>query len=79
MVDATGTTTYAYDELYRLTGVAFPGSRTVSYGYDDASRRTSITYPGGSNQATYTYDAANRLTLPPKGHRLGLERHPVCV
>jgi RHS repeat-associated protein len=34
----------------------------VSYGYDDASRRTSITYPGGSNQATYAYDNANRLS-----------------
>ena len=62
MVDATGTTAYTYDELYRLTSVTFPGSRTVSYGHDAASRRTSITYPGGSNQETYTYDAANRLT-----------------
>ncbi len=49
-------------DLYRLTSVTFPGSRTVSYGYDDASRRTSITYPGGSNQVAYTYDAADRLT-----------------
>jgi YD repeat-containing protein len=35
---------------------------TVSYGDDDASRRTSITYPGGSNQVTYAYDSANRLS-----------------
>jgi YD repeat-containing protein len=34
----------------------------VSYGYDDIGRRTSITYPGGSNQVTYAYDNANRLT-----------------
>jgi RHS repeat-associated protein len=62
MVDGTGTTTYSYDNVYRLTSAAFPGSRTVSYGYDDASRRTSTTYPGGSNQAAYAYDNANRLT-----------------
>jgi len=62
MIDSTGTTTYSYDDLYRLTSVTFPGSRTVSYGYDDVGRRTSITYPGGSNQVTYGYDNANRLT-----------------
>jgi RHS repeat-associated protein len=62
MVDGTGTTSYAYDNVYRLTSATFPGSRVVGYGYDDASRRTSITYPGGSNQATYAYDAADRLT-----------------
>ncbi|MBK7724699.1 MAG: RHS repeat protein [Dehalococcoidia bacterium] len=28
----------------------------------DIGRRTSITYPGGSNQVTYGYDNANRLT-----------------
>jgi YD repeat-containing protein len=27
-----------------------------------AGRRTSITYPGGTNQATYAYDNANRLS-----------------
>src|SRR5690606_23909238 len=41
--------TCSCDDLYRLTSVAFPGSRTVSYGYHDAGRRTSITYPGGTN------------------------------
>ncbi|MCZ2109374.1 MAG: RHS repeat protein [Dehalococcoidia bacterium] len=28
----------------------------------DAGRETAITYPGGSNQVTYAYDAANRLS-----------------
>ncbi len=42
--------------------VTFPGSRTVGYGYDDAGRRTSVTCPGGTNQATYAYDNANRLS-----------------
>jgi YD repeat-containing protein len=35
---------------------------TATYSYDDASRRTPITYPGGSNQVSYAYDAANRLS-----------------
>jgi YD repeat-containing protein len=29
---------------------------------DEVGRRTSVTYPGGSNQVTYGYDNANRLT-----------------
>jgi YD repeat-containing protein len=62
MVDSTGTTSYTYDSLYRVTSVTFPGSRTVAYGYDDAGRRASITYPSGTNQASYAYDNANRLS-----------------
>jgi YD repeat-containing protein len=65
MVDGTGTTTYSYDSLYRLTGVTYPGSRTVSYGYDDASRRTSITYPGGSNQEPIPSDIVQRILDTP--------------
>ncbi len=62
MVDATGTTNYSYDEVNRLTSVAFPGSRTVGYGYSNAGNRATMTYPGGSNQVSYGYDAANNLT-----------------
>ena len=49
MVDATGTTTYVYDALDRMTSVTFPGSRSVGYSYSNVGNRASITYPGGSN------------------------------
>jgi YD repeat-containing protein len=61
MADITGTTTYEYDALNRLTSVTFPGSRTVGYAYDAAGRRTSITYPGGSDEVAYAYDEAGNL------------------
>jgi len=62
MVDATGTTSYSYDAVNRLTSVTFPGSRTVSYSYSNAGNRATMTYPGGSNQVGYGYDAASNLT-----------------
>jgi YD repeat-containing protein len=61
MVDSTGTTTYEYDALNRLTSVSFPGSRTVGYAFDSLGRRTSITYPGGSDEVTYDYDEAGNV------------------
>jgi RHS repeat-associated protein len=62
MVDATGTTTYSYDAVNRLTSVTFPGSRTVGYSYSNVGNRATMTYPGGSDQVSYGYDAANNLT-----------------
>jgi RHS repeat-associated protein len=60
MVDPTGTTSYAYDALDRLSNIQFPTSN-IQYAYDAVGNRTRITYPN-SNVVTYTYDAANRLT-----------------
>jgi RHS repeat-associated protein len=60
MVDGTGTTTYTYDSLYRLTATKNGAGQLVSYGYDAASNRTWLTYPDGK-VITYTYDAGNRL------------------
>ncbi|MEO7061990.1 MAG: hypothetical protein ABI083_19920 [Lapillicoccus sp.] len=60
-IDGTGTTTYGYDGLARLTSrVATAGGGTISYGYDPAGNLTS--YANGLGTTTYTYDAGNQLT-----------------
>jgi YD repeat-containing protein len=61
MVDITGTTTYEYDALNRLTTVTFPGSRTVGYAYDAADRLTSVT-PPGQGAVSYGWDDNGNLT-----------------
>lgn len=56
-------TTYAYDDLDRLTEVAYP-EQTVSYGYDAAYNRTSerSEEQGAlSSDKTLVYDNRNRL------------------
>ena len=64
------TTSYGYDDLDRVTSVAFHGGSTVSYGYDANGNQTSrtATPAGGGTTATttYTYDALNRLTAEAK-------------
>ena len=68
-VDQQGTNSYAYDSLYRLTSVTYPGPSTTSYAFDAFGNRTSMTQLG--NQVTsYAYDDADRLTSvtpPPPG------------
>jgi RHS repeat-associated protein len=67
VVDATGTYTFAYDDMDRLktatVSYAFLPMRTftVNYTYDKAGNRKTMTDPE-SGVATYTYDNANRLT-----------------
>jgi RHS repeat-associated protein len=61
MTDSTGTTSYAYDDMYRLTEVTDPAERVVGYAYDDVGNRTELTYPEGQ-VVSYAYDDANRLT-----------------
>ena len=61
MVDGTGTTTYVYDTLNRLTSQTNGAGQTVAYGYDLAGHLTSLTYPNGKT-VTRTYDASGRLT-----------------
>lgn len=61
MRDTTGTTTYSYDLLRRLTSVTDPSRKTVAYSYDTNGLRTGLTYPDGRT-ATYLYDALDRLT-----------------
>jgi RHS repeat-associated protein len=59
-VDQAGTHTYAYDDLYRLTSVTYPGPSTTTYDFDAFGNRESMTV--GSDETTYTYDDADRLT-----------------
>jgi RHS repeat-associated protein len=61
MLDADGTTSYTYDDLYRLTGVSYPTGTpaSVSYTYDPMGNRLSMTQDGVAT--TYSYDAADRL------------------
>jgi RHS repeat-associated protein len=65
--DPTGTYSFTYDSLGRLTGTstqyAFLSGRTLtnSYTYDADSNRLSLTNPQ-NGVTNYTYDSLNRLT-----------------
>ena len=61
MTDGTGTTTYTYDSLGRLTSTTNGAGAAVAYGYDLDNDVTSITYPNGQ-VVTQGYDAVGNLT-----------------
>lgn len=54
-------TTYTYDDLNRLTGIAYAGAsgQNASYTYDDLSRLLTATNAAGT--VTFTYDNRGRL------------------
>jgi RHS repeat-associated protein len=54
-VDGLGTHTYAFDNLYRLTSVTYPGPTTDTYTYDGNGNRLT------KNAVSYSYNAADRL------------------
>jgi RHS repeat-associated protein len=63
MTDATGTTTYGYDNLDRLTSKATPQG-TLTYTYDAAGNVASMSSnndPVHGMSVSYTYDNLNRL------------------
>ena len=60
MVDSSGTTSYSYDALYRLSSAAYPNSDLASYSYDPMGNRTQLALNGITT--TSSYDAADRLT-----------------
>ncbi len=60
MSDGSGTSTYAYDSLNRMTESTDGAGATTRYGYDLAGQLTSLTYPNGQT-ATRQYDAAGNL------------------
>ncbi|MFH1702232.1 MAG: RHS repeat-associated core domain-containing protein [Nitrospirota bacterium] len=43
MTTLEGTHTYSYDNIYQLTGVAYPGGRTVNYTFDKVGNRAKVT------------------------------------
>jgi RHS repeat-associated protein len=60
MTDGTGTTTYVWDSLGRMTSSAAPGG-TVGYGYDLRNFKTSIVYPNALGTVNRVFDDAGRL------------------
>ncbi len=55
MVDLSGTHSYQYDPLYRLTQVTYPGPQTDTYTYDAVGNRLT------KNAASYTYDSVDEM------------------
>jgi len=53
-------TTYGYDTLNRLNGLANSWAGSFGFGYDALSRRTSLTRPNGVN-TSYSYDGLSHL------------------
>ncbi len=62
MDDGTGTTSYGYDSLGRLTSVTDGAGATVAYGYNDDGQITTISYPGSAGTVTQGYDNAGQET-----------------
>jgi RHS repeat-associated protein len=60
MSDGTGTTSFAHDELGRVTGVTAPATGSVGYGYNAIGQRTQLVYPD-SSAISYTYWADGQL------------------
>jgi len=60
MLDGTGTSKYAYDQLDRLIEAKDGHGDSSSYEYDLANEQTKITYPNGK-AVTRAYDSAGRL------------------
>ncbi|MFI5934130.1 RHS repeat-associated core domain-containing protein [Actinoplanes sp. NPDC051494] len=58
--DLSGTTSYSYDKLSRLTGADGPGSLDRDYAYDSNYHRTSKTENGTTT--SYEYNDAHQLT-----------------
>ncbi|MGO9976846.1 MAG: DUF6531 domain-containing protein [Solirubrobacteraceae bacterium] len=60
MTDGTGTSTFTYDTLGRLTGETNGAGETINYTYDPAGNVTSIKYPNGQT-INHAYDDDGRL------------------
>jgi RHS repeat-associated protein len=63
-----GTETYTYDELYRLTNVAYANGRSTAYTYDATGNRLARTMDG--QLTSHTYDNADQLTNAGDGLRV---------
>lgn len=53
-------TNYTFDDLNRLTNIAYPDTTSATYGYDALSRLTSAANQNGT--VSFTYDSRNRIT-----------------
>jgi RHS repeat-associated protein len=61
MTDGSGTSTFAYDSLNRMTSSTDGAGATVDYEYDLVGHPTKLTYPNGKS-VTRDYNAAGSLT-----------------
>jgi RHS repeat-associated protein len=61
LFDGTGTSTYSYDSLNRMTGTTDGSEATVSYEYDLTGHVIGVIYPNGK-KVTRAYDPAGKLT-----------------
>jgi RHS repeat-associated protein len=68
MTDGTGTWSWHWDSLHRLTSVTEGENGTVSYAYDLRGLPTEITYPS-EKTVTRDYDAAGRLVSTRDWHK----------
>ncbi|MBE9918400.1 hypothetical protein G8C92_30865 [Paenibacillus donghaensis] len=62
--DGTGSTSYAYDKLNRLTKVTRPSGQTINYTYDARGNRSTFTSSGLSqsySDITSTYNVWDQL------------------
>ena len=75
MTDGTGTTTYTYDQLDRLTESENGHKEIVKYEYDLANEQTKITYPN-TKAVTRAFDKDGRLE---KVTDWSLEHHQIHV
>lgn len=67
MTDGSGTMSYSYDQLSRITSetksfTGLSGSYTLNYGYNFAGEVISIGLPFNSQEIDYSYDTAGRLS-----------------
>lgn len=60
MTDATGASSFAYDEGGQLVSATWPGPKVVGYRYDLDGHRTKLIYPDATAVA-YVFDKAGQL------------------
>lgn len=60
MSDGSGSSSFTYDSLGRLTKTINGGGKTTTFTYNLAGDQTSITYPNGK-KVTRTFDSAGRM------------------
>jgi RHS repeat-associated protein len=61
MADGSGSTSYQFDSLHRLSQSTNGAGAAVAYGYDLKNQLTSIAYPGSTGTVARGYDDAGRL------------------
>ena len=64
--DGTGTTSFSYDPLGRITQVQAPNTGTIGYSYDARGQRTGLTYPD-STHIQYAYWSDGQLHTVTQG------------